>query len=391
MPVTVITGARQTGKTTLAKEFLDSRSYYTLDEVGVRGLARDDPESLLAELPVTIDEVQRAPDFLSAVKRRVDRNRSPGEIVLTGSANLSLMKDVSESLAGRAAYLRLLPFCPSEWTEAARTLPAIDALFAEDFTLEAWPEGPVDWVRWLLRGGYPSALEIEADADRSLWFSGYLETYLERDLRQLSNIGSLPDFQRLMRLLALRCGKLLNQADLARDAALSAATTHRHLNLLETGFQVARLANYRRNPTTALVKARKLMWTDCGLAAWLSGLHPAALSGRPDAGQWLEQLVYQTLQSWAALDPRRHIHFWREGAAEVDFVLEQAGQLVAVEVKTSRQVGSADARWLSEFQTLFSRTDAPPIRGAVLHGGKENRPLGKDLFALSLHPFAPGS
>jgi predicted AAA+ superfamily ATPase len=392
MPVSVITGARQTGKTTLAKESLGDRRYYTLDEVRIRGLAQDDPDALFDDLPVTIDEVQRVPDLLSAAKRRVDEKRSPGSIVLTGSANLALMKTVSESLAGRAYYLHLLPFCASEWNRNRQALAAIDALFTDDFSIAQWPEGAVDWVSWLMRGGYPSALEIEADVDRSLWFAGYLETYLERDLRQLSDVASLPDFGRMMRLLALRSARRLNQAEVARDAALPAPTVHRYINLLETGYQIVRLTNYRRNTTTALKKIPKLLWTDCGLAAWLAGVQASGLEDRADCGFWLEQLVFQTLQAWAALDPRRHVHFWSDDSSkgEIDFILEQGGRLVALEVKAARQAGPADARWISDFQRTVGKTGSNLVRGAVLHTGRENCPIGKGLHALSLHSFAPG-
>jgi predicted AAA+ superfamily ATPase len=392
MPVTVITGARQTGKTTLAKALRDRRRYYTLDDVGLRGLASDSPDQLLESLPVTIDEVQRVPGLLLAAKRRVDEGRVAGSIVFTGSANLALMKTVNESLAGRAYYLHLLPFCPSEWNESRMGLEAIDTLFADDSPMRRWPEGPVDWPRWLLRGGYPPALEIEADDDRAIWFAGYLETYLERDLRQLSDVASLPDFQRMMRLLALRCARTLNQSEVARDAGLSVPTAHRYINLLETGYQIVRVANYRANATTALLKAPKLMWTDSGMAAWLAGVNAANLADRPDSGFWLEQLVFQTLQAWKALDPRRQIHFWRDDStkAEIDFILEDAGRLVALEIKASRNVGPADARWIRSFQQSAHRRGAAPIRGAVLHTGGENRPLGERLHALSLHAFAPG-
>jgi predicted AAA+ superfamily ATPase len=235
----------------------------------------------------------------------------------------------------------------------------------------------------LLRGGFPPALQIDSEADRGLWFAAYIQTYLERDLRQLSAVSSLPDFQRLMSLAAQRTGKLLNQADLARDAALSHPTAHRYLNLLETGCLVTRLRPLTTNPTAALVKAPKLLWTDCGLAASLAGIQSsAALAQRADAGFWLEQALFQTLQTWRALQPqRRKLHFWRDRAGhEVDFVLEQDGQWVLLEFKMGSQVTASDTSGLCAFRDSLKRKTAL-VRGVVLHAGKA-RPLEAGNFAL---------
>jgi len=388
MPVVVVTGARQTGKTTLANLLTPGRRYLTLDDIAVLDQAERDPASLLAELPVTLDEVQRAPALLLAVKRRVDAARKAGSLLLTGSANLSLMGTVAESLAGRAIYLELPPFCPAEWSGESVTATGLDALFAAKFSAADWPERRCRWESWVVRGGFPDALKAEDDAVRDLWFAGYVQTYLERDLRQLSNVGSLVDFQRLMRLLAHRTARPLNQSDVARDAGLPQPTAHRYLNLLETGCQIARLQNYQRSAGKSAAKARKLMWRDTGLAAWLAGVKPGAVASRPDAGFWLEQAVFQTLQSWAALDSRRRVHYWREGDVEIDFVLEQAGELVGVEVKATKKIGSEDLRGTRAWQAAFTRKGEVP-RAVVLHGGDEARFLGQNTWALGLGALLP--
>jgi uncharacterized protein len=313
----------------------------------------------------------------------VDERRRPGDFLLTGSANLLLMERVSDTLAGRALYLELPPFCPAEWRQRREDLHPLDRLFASDFDLREWPHEPGDWPAWLLRGGFPPALAIEAEAERSLWFSAYIQTYLERDLRQLSAVSSLLDFQRVMALAAQRCARLLNQADLARDAALSHPTTHRYLNLLETGCLITRLRTYATNPSVAMVKAPKLLWTDCGLAAALAGIRCAGdVVNRPDAGFWLEQTLFQTLQTWRALEPsHRHLHCWRDRSGrEVDFVLEQDGRLVAIEIKNRSQVTLSDTSGLQAFKAGLKRKQML-IRSAVLHAGKA-RPLGTDLLAL---------
>jgi uncharacterized protein len=391
LPVGVVTGARQTGKTTLTRLFDPARAYFTLDDLGVLDQAERDPESLLSTRPVILDEVQRAPQLLLGVKRAVDRHRHAGDFILTGSANLLLMQRVADTLAGRAIYLELPPFCPAEWQERKEALGPLDRLFAADFDWREWPDEPGDWPAWLLRGGFPPALRIDSEADRGWWFGAYVQTYLERDLRQLSAVASLPDFQRLMSLAAQRTGKLLNQADLARDAALTHPTAHRYLNLLETGCLITRLRPLATNPTVALVKAPKLLWTDCGLAASLAGIRSSKeVSQRTDAGFWLEQALFQTLQTWRALQPqKRKLHFWRDRAGhEVDFVLEQDGQWVLLEIKTGSQVTASDTSGLRAFRDSLKRK-AALVRGVVLHAGKA-RPLETGNVALPWGWMLPG-
>src|ERR1039457_1019333 len=383
LPVTVLTGARQTGKTTLTQAIEPARAYFTLDDIGVLDQAERNPDSLLATRPVILDEVQRAPQILLAVKRAVDIQRKAGDIILTGSANLLLMKHVADTLAGRAIYLDLRPFCPTEWQGRKDAFFPPGNFFSPHFDWREWPDEPGDWPRWLLRGGFPPALEIASEADRGLWFAAYVQTYLERDLRQLSAVSSLPDFQRAMMLAAQRTGKLLNQADLARDAALSHPTTHRYLNLLETGCLITRIRPLATNPSTALVKAPKLLWTDCGVAAWLAGIKSSAdVTSRMDARFWLEQTLFQTLETWRALDPQqRKLHFWRDRAGhEVDFILEEAGKVVGLEIKAGGQVTNRDATGISAFRDDLKRKQSF-VRGVVLHGG-EARPLEAGVLAL---------
>lgn len=383
MPVTVVTGARQTGKTTLVQHMKPARTLVTLDDLGALDQAGRDPDTLLAVRPLTLDEVQRAPNLLLAVKRAVDARRMAGDFLLTGSANLLLMQQAADTLAGRAIYLELPPFCPSEWLQRPEALNPLDRLFDPAFDLREWPAEHGDWTTWLLRGGFPPALQIDDPADRALWFSAYIQTYLERDLRTLSAVSSLPDFQRLMALAAHRTGRLVNQADLARDAGLSHPTTHRHLNLLETGCLITRLRPYATNPSVSLVKAPKLMWTDCGLAAALAGIRATpSPATRPDAGFWLEQTLFQTFQSWRALDPlQRRIHYWRDRAGrEVDFILEQEGRLVGLEVKAGSVVTADDMGGLNAFRASLKHPEVL-VRGVVLHSGSA-RALGENSLAL---------
>jgi hypothetical protein len=383
LPVVVLTGPRQSGKTTLARASHPDRTFLTLDDIGTLRQAQQEPETLLAARPLTVDEVQRAPELLLAVKREVDRRRTPGDFLLTGSANLALLDRVADSLAGRALYLELPPFCPTEWTGRPGGLDPLDQLFAPGFDPRHWPVGSGDWQPWLLRGGFPPALMAGSDEARRLWFAGYVQTYLERDLRQLSNVSSLPDFQRLMAIAANRTGRLLNQSEIARDAALAQPTAHRYLNLVETGHLLTRVPTYATNPTTALVKSPKLFWTDAGLAAFLAGIRSQdQLAERADIGFWFEQAIFQTCQTWRSIDPvGRRIHFWRDRSGrEVDLIIEKDGQLVALELKSGSNTAISDASGIAALKESLPRRN-PLRRGVVLHGGPA-RSLGADVWAL---------
>jgi predicted AAA+ superfamily ATPase len=391
-PVVVVTGARQTGKTTLVRrlEAAGDRTYRTLDEPLSAESAARDPETFLDEVPrLTLDEVQRQPDLLTTIKRIVDRGRQPGRFLLTGSANLLLMSRVAESLAGRAVYVNLRPMTEPE--KAGRPdvgpwealLKAPDAATARQALQRSFAGGRF-WAKAVVEGGFPvPALESDP-AVRRAWFDGYVATYVERDLRQLARIDALIDFRRLMHVAALRTGRLANQADMARDAGLSQATAHRYLNLLEASFLIARVPPYAVSRTKRLVKMPKLYWEDTGLAAHLAGIEgEETLRGREDAGPLLENLVWHHLRCWADLaDPRADVCTWRTAAGEeVDFVLETARRLLPIEVKAAPRIDFADVRHLASF--LDEYPDRARL-GIVLYGGTECRALDRRILAVPL-------
>ena len=263
-PVVVVMGARQTGKSTLVRSepSMADRLYLTLDDMDVLERARTIPDDLVRSAPrLTLDEVQRDPDLLLAVKRAVDmdRPRRNGRFVLTGSANLLLMRSVSESLAGRATYVNLWPLARRE--RLGRGMPGIwSALLSTPMRkwhdlVDSQDDAPASWRESVRESGYPTpALELDGQESRALWFDGYVRTYLERDLQMLSAVADLVDFQRLMRAAGHRLGGLVNQAEIARDTRIPRATVQRHLNLLETSFQTIRLPSYSVNRTKRLIK-----------------------------------------------------------------------------------------------------------------------------------------
>jgi hypothetical protein len=383
LPVVVVTGARQTGKSTLVRTApaLANRPYLTLDDLALRDQALRDPDSLLARgHDLILDEVQRAPDLLLAVKRAVDdeRQRRKGRFVLTGSANLLLMQHVSESLAGRAYYLALWPLTRRErhgraraglWSEllAARPSDWIDVLAA----VEPIPE---DWRAAARIGGLPvPAHELETAEQRTLWFEGYVATYLERDLRILSSVDNLGDFRRLMAATALRTGAVINQAEAARDIAISRPTAHRWLNLLETSYQIVRVPAYAVNRTKRLIRSPKVYWSDVAL-----GLHMAG--GIEPGGAHLENLILVDLVAWRdTVVPRPGILFWRTvNGEEVDFVIEHGRTLLPIEVKATTRPTWSDARHLLTFSAEYR----DQVAGALLlHGGEETLWLAEGVLA----------
>ncbi len=380
-PVVVLTGARQTGKSTLVRQpdVTGERLYLTLDDVLIRDQAQRAPDVLLGRAErLALDEVQRVPDLLLALKKAVDERGERGQFVLTGSANLLLMEKISESLAGRAGYATLWPLTrreqlglgsPGVWSELldekARSWPDL-------LESQVAPDEP--WRDLAQRGGYPiPSYELSSAAQRRDWFDGYTATYLERDFRQLSAIENLADLRRLMTALTLRVGKLLNQADVARDLALPTSTVHRYLNLLEVSYQLVRLPAYSVNRTRRLVKAPKVYWSDTGMALHLAGeIEPT--------GPHLENLVASDLLAWSALRSGPvSILYWRTASrAEVDFVVETPRRVLPVEVKAARRVSLEDARHLELFLDEYSdRAEA----ALLLYTGDETFWLTRRVLA----------
>lgn len=385
MPAVVVTGARQTGKSTLVQQLAPAdRRYRSLDELDVIDAARRDPDALVGgDRPVTLDEVQRAPELLHAVKRAIDRRRRPGRFVLTGSANLLLMHRVSESLAGRASYLTLWPMTRREQRGLGRCGVWEALIGARDGDwldlLAAAPDEPEDWRALARRGGFPvPAVHLRAASERAVWFDGYVRTYLERDLQALSSIAALPDFRRLMQAAALRLGQLANQTVLGRDVGLPQPTVRRYLNLLETSHLLVRVPAYAVNRTRRLIKAPKLYWADTGVALHLAG---GAEPGGPHLENVvLQDLVLQDLVAWrdARLDSADVFHWRTTTGEEVDFVIETGGRLLPIEIKSGGRLRLGDAAHLRAFRAEYGSA----VRaGLLLHGGDTLEWLTPDVLA----------
>jgi uncharacterized protein len=383
-PVTVLMGARQTGKSTLARKIAESdgRLYLSLDDLDVRAQAESDPAGLLARSErMVLDEVQRVPDLLLAIKQAVDEDRPKrhGRFLLTGSANLLLMEKVADSLAGRAGYVTLWPLTRGELLGRGRT--GVWDVFL-DAPPDAWISGlaasvppSAEWTETVRIGGYPTPAYELADPDAAaVWFDEYLLTYLERDLQQLASIDGLVDFRRLMRIAALRVGNLAVQSEMARDADLPHSTARRYLNLLETSFHVIRTEPFAGNRTKRVVKSPKLFWNDTALA-----LH---VGGETDPrGAHLENFVLTDLQAWKDTRPESpQILYWRTyDGREVDFVIEERGSVIPIEVKATARPRPRDWATLVEFRERYG----DEVKGCVLlHAGEQVEWVSERVLAV---------
>ena len=384
MPVVVVTGMRQTGKTTFLcshSEFGD-RSYVGFDDFDQLESAKSDPDNFIrGDKPLTIDEAHKCPEIFTAIKRAVDKERIPGQFLLSSSANFSILQNITESLAGRSVYLAIHPFNRREVQRQTASEPFIKQFFKKqeiDRKAAAKPIRPEE----VARGCMPTVC-LQQVKDPVIWFRGYEQTYLERDVRELSRIGDLTSLRTLLRLTSLRTGQLLSPSQLGRDAKLSAATASRYLSLFEASFLITRIQPYLGNRSSRLIKSPKLYLSDAGLASYLAGLELLpSISSDPLYGAVLETYVAQNLLSiLSAKWQNASLYFWAvQGRHEVDFVIEAGQSCIALELKSA-------ARWqekdLSGLRAFLSAT--PHCKAAILCHNCENAvQLGQKLWSMPI-------
>lgn len=384
--VVLISGPRQAGKTTLAKQLAgSSRPYITLDDAAALSAARADPVGFVRGIDrAVIDEVQRVPELMLAIKESVDRDDAPGRFLLTGSANLATAPMIADSLAGRMATISLLPFAQSELRSTPGRL--LDRLFnGEEPAAEGEGAFGDALIMLVLRGGYPEALRRTTAARRTAWLDDYVSQILDRDVREIANIDQLDRLPRLLQVLAEHAGQLVNNSTFGAALGLSSVTAQKYVAILERLFLIRTLAPWSSNRLSRLVKTPKLHFLDSGLLAALrEDEEEALLQDRSRFGAVLESFVASELLKLASWSERRmsFSHYRTKDQDEVDVVIEdRRGRIIGIEVKASATVRPQDFRGLRQLQEAVGDRF---VRGLVLHDHDRVTPFAEKLQAAPL-------
>lgn len=366
-PVVTLTGPRQSGKTTLARAAFPSHQYLSLELIDQRRFAQEDPRGFLDGIkgPAILDEVQHVPDLMSYIQAAVDEDPAPGRFVLTGSQNFLLMGKVAQTLAGRCGILNLLPFSRAELEAQPQPSPDVPpALFDNSETrLDLWPT--------LHAGFYPRIHDQGIPPE--VWLADYVQTYVERDVRSLSNIGDLNQFGRFLSLCAGRAAQLLNYSGLASDAGISVDTARRWISVLSTSFVLFLLPPHHRNFNKRVIKSPKLYFYDTGLLCHLLGIRQAdQIPNHPLRGAIFENhVVAETAKAYLHHRRTPPIYFWRDSTGhEIDLLIEEAGDLYPVEIKSGQTVSAEMLHGLRWWTDLAGR---PSTCAMLIHGGGERQ------------------
>jgi hypothetical protein len=369
-PAVLVTGPRQSGKTTLLSEkFKATHRFVSLENPDIRARVLDDPIGFLKEHrpPIVLDEIQYTPELLHYIKSKIDEDRRPGQWVLSGSQSFPLMQGVSQSLSGRVAVLSLLPLSWSESQGRGDRDYSLDALlsrlFSEYVDSKKKESIEVSLHDWVLRGAYPE-IRANPEVDRQIWCSSYVQTYLERDVRQVLNVGDLNVFNRFLRLCASRTGQILNLSELARDVGLSVPTAKKWLSVLEASYQVFLLPPHFKNFGKRIIKSPKLYFLDTAIATFLLGLHePEATLKGPMIGQLFETaVVSEWVKAFLHRGEQPELYYWRSKTGiEVDLIIDRNGRLYPIEVKASSTLLPPHTESLNKWRALAGNTAAQGI------------------------------
>lgn len=384
-PVVLINGPRQSGKTTLVKEYSPILPYYTLDDDNILNVAKHDPIGFINRLDrAIIDEVQRAPELLRAIKLSVDQNRKPGRFLLTGSANLLALPQIGDSLAGRMEILTLLPLSHTE-------IHRRENHFFNSIKTQSWPQqtsflSQEEMIPQVLTGGYPEMLTRPDPARRNAWAKSYIKAIVERDVKDISSIEKLVEMPKLLEVLAHQSGNLTNFTQIGGQLTLDAKTAQKYVGLLETLFLVQQLKPWHNNKLNRLLKTPKVYFLDSGLLTCLNRITKERIeSDHAFFGALLETWVYgELLKTISLTDESWSIYYYRDkDQVEVDFILENyAGHIIGIEVKASQTIFNQDFKGLRKIAMLAGDRW---ICGIVLYNGNKCLPFGDNLWAI---PFS---
>lgn len=373
-PAIILTGPRQSGKSTLCRAVFDQLPYATLESPDIRSFAKDDPRGFLAQYPkgAVIDEIQRCPELPSYLQELIDRDPKPGRWILTGSQNLSVLESTSQSLAGRAAVLHLLPLSRNE--------------------LIRFKGYPKSLNETLFTGGYPRILDQKLKATD--WLASYVATYLERDVRTLTNVGDLTTFQRFVQLCAGRTGQLLNLSSLATDCGMSQPTAKSWLSVLEASFIAFRLPTYSANISKRLIKMPKIHFYDSGLVCWLLGIRdPDQLESHPLRGSIFESwVISEIIKARFNGGETNGVYYFRDkSGVEADAVVQNARTLTLVEVKAGQTISGDLTSSMSRVMEIFAKTKFK-LSPLVVYGGATRQTRNNIAYlpwdAIQVHSWA---
>ena len=383
-PAVLIHGARQTGKTTLAKMACPDRTYFTLDDASLLSAAKTDPIGFVRELPeeVILDEIQRAPELFPAIKASIDANRRPGRFLLTGSANLMLLPSLTESLAGRMEVIRLHPLTQAEIHNAPGQF--LHQLLSGNFSSQ--PVQPIgrQLAVMLAGGGYPEPVQRQTQARQRQWHRQYVQAILQRDIQDVATIRDHGAVEKLLQLLAIRTGQLLNVAEVATGFQLTRPTASAYIDVLRRLFLVDLLPAWHNNPGNRLIKAPKIHITDTGLAVALTQPgSPDDPAYRARQGHLLESFVVQEIQRLAGwTDPElEFFHYRDKDQVEVDLVVTRGSQTWGIEVKSAATIFPKDFHGLKR---LAEQAKPDFQLGIVLYDGERILPFGPRMWAVPL-------
>lgn len=383
--VVLISGPRQSGKTTLARDIAaDKTPFLTLDDATVLRSAIDDPVGFVRGLDrAVIDEIQRAPELLLAIKNAVDDDKTPGRFLLTGSANLMTIPTVSESLAGRMEVVRLLPLSQAEIFGKKPSF--IDTAFSAQKPVAGRMVIGRDLVETVLSGGYPEALDRKKWGRKQDWYHGYLDAIVQRDVRDVAQIEQLAIMPKLLAVLAEHSGQLVNYTGIGRAVGLNHVTTQKYVRVFESLFLVDTLQPWFTNRLKRLTKSPKLHFLDAGLLAAMRDMSPNAVEkDKSTFGPILETFVFSELRKIASWSDQRcsFSHFRDKDKNEVDIVLEnRRGEVVGVEVKSSATVSGGD---FSGLRKLAEASGKKFVQGLVLYDHDQVVPFAGNMFAAPL-------
>ncbi len=354
-PLVAITGPRQSGKTTLARSVFDKKPYVSLEDLDNRQFATDDPRRFLSLYPdgAVLDEVQRCPGLFSYLQTKVDEDNRMGLFILTGSQQFGLLENITQTLAGRIAMIQLLPFSSSELTSSDQRPKTIDEL--------------------LVKGSYPPIYDRQLNP--SIWQANYINTYIERDVRQIINVRELDTFQRFLRMCAARSGQLLNLSALANDCGITHNTAKSWVSILETSYILLLLRPHHNNLNKRLIKSPKLYFHDTGIAAWLCGIHSKEeMSIHHMRGPLFETwVINELIKGRYNQGLHSNLYFWRDRSGnEIDVISEQGSNLIPVEIKSGQTVNTDFTKGLLRWLKLAGNIAENP---ALIYAGdtKQNR------------------